>query len=71
MEIKDKKGSENIVSDHLSRLERNEKDEVQVAINKAFPDKQLLVVQDLMAPWFADFVNFLASEVMSMEMNFH
>ncbi|KAK4854138.1 hypothetical protein QYF36_019483 [Acer negundo] len=53
------------------RLERNEKDEVQVAINETFSDKQLLVVQDLMTPWFVDFVNFLANGIMPVKMNFH
>ena len=43
LEIKDKKGTENLVADHLSRLE-GPKDEVQV--NDDFPDEQLLAVED-------------------------
>ena len=43
IEIKDKKGTENLVPDHLSRLE-GASDEVQV--NDDFPDEQLLAIDD-------------------------
>ena len=41
LEIKDKKGTENLVTDHLSLLE-GPRDEVQV--NENFPDDQLLAI---------------------------
>ncbi|XP_075475706.1 uncharacterized protein LOC142509906 [Primulina tabacum] len=41
LEIKDKKGVENVVADHLSRLEFMSKDCVDHAINDLFPDEQL------------------------------
>ena len=52
LEIKDKKGTENLVADHLSRLE-GASDEVQV--NDDFPDEQLFAIEDKRAiPWFVD-----------------
>ena len=43
LEIKDKKGTKNLVVDHLSRLE-GASDGVQV--NDDFPDEQLLAIED-------------------------
>ncbi|CAN6679972.1 unnamed protein product [Malus baccata var. baccata] len=43
IEIRDKKGCENVVADHLSRLVREEED---LPISETFPDEQLLSVQD-------------------------
>ena len=43
LEIKDKKGMENLVADHLSWLEGT-RDEVHV--NDDFPDEQLLAIED-------------------------
>ncbi|CAN6677798.1 unnamed protein product [Malus baccata var. baccata] len=42
IEIKDKKGSDNVVVDHLSRLVREEE---VLPISKMFPDEQLLSIQ--------------------------
>ncbi|KAK0585092.1 hypothetical protein LWI29_023341 [Acer saccharum] len=45
LEIRDKKGSENVVADHLSRLVENENVEEStklVPINENFPDEQLM-----------------------------
>ena len=55
LEIKDKKGSENVVADHLSRLVLDSSEEVPV--NESFPDEQLLQISS--SPWYADLVNFL------------
>ena len=67
LEIKDKKGTENLVADHLSRLE-GASDEVQV--NDNFPDEQLLAIEDKMGvPWFADYVNYLVAKVIPPEVS--
>ncbi|XP_062080347.1 uncharacterized protein LOC133785106 [Humulus lupulus] len=70
VEIKDKKGTENLVADHLSRLEvgvNSLNEEVQ--INDAFPDEQLFEVNvGKEVPWFADYVNYLAAKVIPPEM---
>ena len=68
LEIRDKKGSENVVADHLSRLVREGEEDDVVPVNAAFPDEQLLAAQDLQAPWYADFVNYLACDVIPSEL---
>ncbi|XP_022873901.1 uncharacterized protein LOC111392729 [Olea europaea var. sylvestris] len=60
IEIKDKKGSENVVAGHLSRLERDEP-EMLVDINEIFPDEQIFGVE--IVPWYADIVNYLAKSI--------
>jgi len=58
LEIRDKKGCENVVADHLSRLETtNPHDQI---IDDKFPDEQLFTIED--NPWFADIVNYLVTE---------
>ena len=60
MEARDKTGTENLVADHLSRLELLEFDMLQkVHINENFPEEQLLSIS-----WFADIVNYLAPGVL-------
>ena len=44
LEIKDKSGAENLVADHLNRIERVEK---PLPIKDDFPDEQLLQLQHL------------------------
>jgi len=56
--IKDKKGTKNIVADHLSRLTTDLKSDI-TPIDDYFPDESLLSVSTL--PWFANIVNFLVS----------
>ena len=56
--IKDKKGTENVVADHLSRLTTDSKSDI-TPIDDYFPDESLLFVSTM--PWFANIVNFLVS----------
>ncbi|KAL5558871.1 hypothetical protein UlMin_035082 [Ulmus minor] len=59
LEIKDKKGTENVIADHLSRMNHVQpNEEIDGDINEIFPDEQLLAVGE--APWYADIVNYLA-----------
>ena len=67
VEIKDKKGTENLVADHFSQLE-GASDEVQV--NDDFPDEQLLAIDKRAIPWFADYVNYLVAKVVPPEFNY-
>ena len=68
LEIKDKKGTKNLVADHLSRLE-GASDEVQV--NDDCPDEQLLAIEDKReVPWFADYVNYLVAKVIPPEFSY-
>ncbi|RDY13155.1 Retrovirus-related Pol polyprotein from transposon 17.6, partial [Mucuna pruriens] len=57
LEIRDKKGAENSVADHLSRIERESE---QLPIRDEFPDEQLLHIKAA-TPWFADICNFVAT----------
>ncbi|GJY16924.1 reverse transcriptase domain-containing protein [Tanacetum coccineum] len=59
--IRDKKGSENLVADHLSRLENPHKDVLENKdINENFPLETLGVISSGSTPWFADYANFHA-----------
>ncbi|RDY06995.1 Retrovirus-related Pol polyprotein from transposon 17.6, partial [Mucuna pruriens] len=57
LEIRDKKGAENSVADHLSRIE---KESEPMPIRDEFPDEQLLHIKTA-TPWFADICNYVAT----------
>jgi len=56
-EIRNKKGSENLVADHLFRILYDK--ESKITISECFPDEQLYAVHA--DPWYADIVNYLAA----------
>ncbi|KAL5554123.1 hypothetical protein UlMin_041524 [Ulmus minor] len=66
LEIRDRKGTENQVADHLSRLEQNQ--ENTEVINETFPDEQLFVLTQTKEPWYADFANFLVSGLLPLDL---
>lgn len=72
LEIKDKKGLENLVVDHLSRLDpfvRQFADDG--VIQKTFLDERLFIVATLIGtPWYADIVNYLACKVFPPEFGY-
>ncbi|KAL5583273.1 hypothetical protein UlMin_015715 [Ulmus minor] len=57
--IKDKKGVENVVADHLSRLELKNDPDI-LPIREAFPDENLFAVLSH-TPWYANIANYLVS----------
>ena len=63
LEIKDKKGCDNVIADHLSRVEKTTLQEEEKEIAENFPDEQLFQLS-LQSPWYADIVNFLACGIM-------
>ena len=67
VEIKNKKVFENLVADHLSRLEIPKKvQDTQVQIDDTFLDEQILALcQAEFSPWFADTANYLGTDIMS------
>ncbi|CAN6557527.1 unnamed protein product [Malus baccata var. baccata] len=67
IEIRDKKGSENVVADHLSRMVHEED---VVPIIETFPDEQLMSVK-VSEPWYADLVNYLVSKHVPSELLKH
>ena len=56
--IKDKKGVENVVADHLSRLVPDSNSH-GIPIGDSFPDEQLFAL--VHCPWYADIVNYLVT----------
>ncbi|CAM8994459.1 unnamed protein product [Rhodiola kirilowii] len=72
IEIKDKKGVENLVADHLSRLEGNEElKEDTTLVDDSFVGEQLMRVQAEALPWYADMVNFVVCGIVPHDMNHH
>ena len=67
IEIKDKKGSENVVADHLSRLVH---DEEFLPIPETFPYEHLLSIK-VSEPWYADLVNYLVAKQVPNTLNKH
>ena len=72
VEIKDNKGSENMVADHLSRLETSENmHKKQVQIDDTFLDEQILALSHAeISPWFADLANYLATDIIPSKLTF-
>ena len=66
LEIKDKKGYDNVIANHLSRVEKPTVQEEEREIAKKFPDEQLFQLS-LQTPWYADIMNFLACRIMPPE----
>ena len=57
LRIKDKKGTDNVVADHMSRLSNAPSSDIP--INEFFPDEQIFIL--MKEPWFADIVNYLVT----------
>ena len=63
--MRDRKGTKNQVVDYSSRL----KDEAmrqlgdKVDSDDTFPDEHVLAALQDLIPWFADFANYLASDI--------
>ena len=66
LEIKDKKGVENTVVDHLSRMQVTNMQDVP--INDFLRDDMLLKVTDS-NPWYANIVNFMVAGYLSPREN--
>ncbi|RVW59485.1 Transposon Ty3-G Gag-Pol polyprotein [Vitis vinifera] len=58
LQIRDKKGVENVVADHLSRLNIAH-DTHGLPINDDFPEESLMLVEEV--PWFAHIANYLVT----------
>ena len=69
LEIIDKKGSDNVIADHLSRVEKTTVQEEGREIAENFPNEQLFQLS-LQSPWYADIVNYLAYGIMPPEFSY-
>ncbi|GKF77626.1 reverse transcriptase domain-containing protein, partial [Tanacetum coccineum] len=69
VEIKDRKGTENVATDHLSRIENDEtSDDSEVDDN--FPEETLMEINTVSEPWFADFANYLVDNIIPKGMTY-
>ncbi|KAJ9542442.1 hypothetical protein OSB04_028948 [Centaurea solstitialis] len=68
IEVRDKRGAENLAADHLSRLENPYMDSGGIeVIRDKFPDEGLNMIKTIgedPIPWYADFANYLAAGVL-------
>ena len=68
LEIKDKKGSDNVIANHLSKLEKTIEEEKGSEITENFSKEQLFMFMlYVQTPWYADIVNYLAYGIMIYE----
>ncbi|XP_073033722.1 uncharacterized protein [Primulina eburnea] len=65
IEIKDRKGIENPVADHLSRLVNEDN---VLPVSEFFPDEQLFQVKGI-NPWYADIVNYLVTGILPNDLS--
>ncbi|XP_014523382.1 uncharacterized protein LOC106779719 [Vigna radiata var. radiata] len=64
---REKKGSENVIADQLSRLVNNEVTSKETKIWESFSNETLMYIQQ--RSWFADMANFKAASVISEDLN--
>ena len=70
LEIRDKKGVENLIADHLSRIEQDEEEAKAIPIGDAFSDEYLMAINNNKALWYSDFINFLACDIFPTDLSF-
>jgi len=58
LEIRDKRGSNEVVANHLSRIFLEAS---LIPVHDSFLDEQLLEIKPQEIPWYADIVNYLAT----------
>ena len=59
IEIRDKKGTENVVVNHLSRIQFEIPQPIPV--HDSFPNEPLFVITPREPPWYANTINYLAT----------
>ncbi|GJV38061.1 reverse transcriptase domain-containing protein [Tanacetum coccineum] len=68
IEIKDKKGAENLTADHLSRLENPDvRTFTEEEITDEFPDEHLMILKVELnnnEPWYAAYVNYIVGKIL-------
>ena len=69
LEIKDKKGSDNVIVDYLFRLENPTEDEKEIELEENFLNEQLFQVS-VQVPSYTDIVDYLACGIMPREFSY-
>jgi hypothetical protein len=67
LEIMDKKGNENVIANHLSRLLHDEEGD-ELPLSENFPYEQLFTVHAQFS-WYANIVNYITAEVFPLGMS--
>jgi hypothetical protein len=67
LEIRDRKGSENVVADHLSRS-LHEEEGSELPLGEQFQDEQLFAI-NVHPPWYADIMNYITTKVFPPSMS--
>ena len=70
--MRDKKGSENLIIDHLPLIDQDEpkRNDDDVPINETFHDEHLLSVVSKELPWYTDIANYLVSGVLPYDLDY-
>ncbi|GJR92931.1 reverse transcriptase domain-containing protein [Tanacetum coccineum] len=66
IEIKDRKGTENVAADHLSRIENDESSN-DSEVDDNFPRETLIEINTKDKPWFANLANYLVGDIIPKE----
>ena len=69
--MKDRKGCENQVADHLSRLETNEAISGDFELDDTFPDDLVMSLKESTPPWYADFANYIVSGLLPDDLSYY
>nr|GEW85312.1 zinc finger, CCHC-type [Tanacetum cinerariifolium] len=69
IKIKNRKGTENVASSHLSRI-KDEETSDDSKVDNIFPRETLMEINTKDEPWFADFTNYLASDIIPKGMTY-
>ena len=70
--MRDNKGSENLVADHLSQIDQDglKRNDDGVPTNKIFHDEHLLSVVSKKLSWYTDIANYLVSGVLPYDIDY-
>ncbi|GJS65735.1 reverse transcriptase domain-containing protein [Tanacetum coccineum] len=69
IEINDKKGTNNVFDDHLSRIKNGETSDDD-GIDDNFPGETLMKISTKEIPWFTDFANYLVRDIIPKGMTY-
>nr|GEV07726.1 reverse transcriptase domain-containing protein [Tanacetum cinerariifolium] len=69
IEIKDRKGTENVAANHLSQIE-NDKSSNDNEVDDNFPGETLMEINTKDKPWFADLANYLVANIIPKGMTY-
>ncbi|GJX90399.1 reverse transcriptase domain-containing protein [Tanacetum coccineum] len=69
IEIKDRKGTENVAADHFSRIENDESSN-DSEVDDNFPREALMEINTKDEPWFTDFANYLVGDIIPKRMTY-